>query len=521
MNGMASRPSASTSAKGPFITSPSDADPYTYQVGFGNTFATEAIPNVLPRSCNTPQRCKYDLVSEQLNGTPFVSPRASLLHAWFYRIKPSVVHRPLRRLPENPDLEAVFTPSNPNVEFTPQDLGWDKFALPAAGDAEVDFVGGLKTIGGHGDPTLKEGVAVHIYVANKSMRNRAYCNNDGDMLIAPQEGRLDVQTEFGKLMVRPGELAVIQAGMRFRVELPDGVGRGYVQEIFGCHYELPELGPLGSNGMALLRDFEIPVASFDLDQSSKWEVVVKLVGQLFVYEQDHTPFDVVAWHGNYTPYKYAMEKFIASATVDRDQSDPSVYCVLTAKSKITGVATSDFLVFTPKWSVTRNTFRPPYYHRNVATEVMGMMYGTWAGSATQLAPGGLTYEPSYMPHGESYERWKEATSADLQPQRMGEGAMAFMMHISAHMSLTKWALERSGTLQPIQEDLWEDFKGGFFDNIDQVQADLAAAGLPVMATDGHDKAQDSAAPKQNGVNGMNGDEWNLIRLDYEQSMRHF
>ncbi|KAK7751895.1 hypothetical protein SLS62_006196 [Diatrype stigma] len=483
-------PLAGASARGSFTTEPTPADPYRYQIGFGNRFATEAIPGVLPQACNTPQRCKYDLVSEQLNGTPFISPRATLLHAWFYRIRPSVAHKPFRRLPKHPDLEANFSPLNPDVTFTPQDLGWDKFPLPDSADGdEVDFVDGLKTIGGHGDPTVKEGIAVHVYLANAPMRKRAFCNNDGDMLIIPQEGRLDIQTEFGHLMARPGELVVVQAGMKFTVTLPDGIGRGYIQEIYGSHYELPELGPIGSNGMAQPRDFEIPVASFDVDLSpshsdSPWEVVVKLAGQLFAHEQGHTPYDVVAWHGNYAPYKYAMEKFVASAVVDRDQSDPSIYCVLTARSKIPGVALSDFLVFTPRWSVTRNTFRPPYYHRNVATELMGMMYGTWHGSATKLEPGGLTYEPSYMPHGESYERWKEATEADLQPERLGEGTMAFMMHISGHVSLTKYALERSGALQPIQPDMWQNWKAGFLDHIDEVQHDLAAAGLPTLERGG-------------------------------------
>jgi len=239
-------------------------------------------------------------------------------------------------------------------------------------------------------------------------------------------------------MVCSGELAVIQAGMRFRILLPDGRARGYIQEIFGSHYELPELGPIGSNGMAMPRDFEYPVASFDVDQT-KWHLVYKLAGQLFTCEQDHTPFDVVAWHGNYAPYKYAMEKFVNSATVDKEQSDPSIYCVLAAKSKMTGCALSELLVFTPRWSTTSNTFRPPYYHRNVATEIMGMPYGVWSGSATLLEPGGLTYEPSFMPHGgkpcrskpedktnmrqESYDRWKEATTMDLQPQRINENAM--------------------------------------------------------------------------------------------------
>lgn len=371
-----------------FNTIPTLEDPYRYQVGFGNLFATEAIPSTLPLACNTPQRCKYDLFSEQLNGTPFVSSRASLLNTWFYRIRPSVAHRPLGPSQKNPDVEAFFSPMNPNTEFTPDDMSWGKFKLPAETES-IDFVQGMKTIGGHGDPTIKEGLAVHIYAANESMENKAFCNNDGDFLIIPQQGRLDIQTEYGHLMVRPGELVVIQAGMRFRVALPDGPVRGYIHEIFGSHYELPELGPLGANGMALPRNFEVPVASFDIDLS-RWEVVVKLAGQHFVYKQSHTPFDVVAWHGNYAPYKYAMEKFINACTVTRDQSDPSIYCVLAAKSKIKGVALSDFLVFTPKWSTTTDTFRPPYYHRNVCTELMGMVYGQWAGSATALEPGGLT-----------------------------------------------------------------------------------------------------------------------------------
>ena len=471
-------PPPSASAKTSFISAATPDDPYQYQVGFGNRFASEAIPGTLPFARNTPQKCKYDLVSEQLNGTPFVSSRASLLNAWFYRIKPSVVHKRLRRLPKNPDLEANFSLNNTNIAFTPQDMGWNAFDLPSE-SSTVDFIASWKTIGGHGDPSLKEGLAVHVYMANTSMENRAFCNNDGDLLIVPQEGRLDIQTEFGRMMVRSGELAVVQAGMRFKVTLPDGVARGYIQEIYGSHYELPELGPLGANGMAMPRDFETPLASFDIDQSW-WEVVVKLMGDLFVYKQDHTPFDVVAWHGNYAPYKYNMERFINAATVDRDQSDPSIYCVLTAKSKRLGEALSDFMVFTPKWCATRNTFRPPYYHRNVATEIMGMTYGTWSGSATNLQPGGLTYEPSYMPHGESYSRWKEATGADLQPQRVNEGAMAFMMHISSHVSLTKYALERSGKLQDQPDDFWDDFQGGFMDHIDEVNADLRAADLACL-----------------------------------------
>lgn len=292
---------------------------------------------------------------------------------------------------------------------------------------------------------MKEGLAIHVYTANVSMGRKALCSNDGDMLILPQQGRLDIQTEMGKMMVRPGELAVIQGGIRFKVILPDGPVRGYIQEIFGTHYELPDLGPIGANGCAMPRDFETPVAHFDIDHSP-WTIVYKLAGELYSCRQDHTPFDVVAWHGNYAPYKYQLERFINIAHVNRDQSDPTIHSVLVARSKISEVALTEFLIFTPKWIATQNTFRPPYYHRNVASEVMGMIYGKWPGTGHVLAPGGLSYEPSFLPHGESQERFQQASVWDLKPERVFQNTMAFMMHINCHLSVTDFALNRSKTL---------------------------------------------------------------------------
>ncbi|KAF2085525.1 homogentisate 1,2-dioxygenase [Saccharata proteae CBS 121410] len=466
-------------AKTPFTTIATEEDPYCYQVGFGNRFATEAIPGTLPLAANTPQRCRYDLFSEQLNGTAFISPRVSQQHVWLYRIRPSVAHDPLVKGEQNELLESDFSMSNKKVEFTPTELAWDPFSMPNP-EEKIDFIQGIHTIAGHGDPTLREGLAVHMYLANVSMQNKAFCNNDGDMLILPQEGCLDLQTELGRIRVRPGELVVIQAGIRFKVTLPDGGPvRGYIQEIYGTHYELPELGPIGSNGMAMPRDFEIPVASFDIDQS-QWSIVYKMAGKLYSSKQNHTPFDVVAWHGNYAPYKYALEKFINSATVDREQSDPTIYCVLTAKSKIPHVSLTDFLVFTPKWSVTTNTFRPPYYHRNTATEIMGMAYGTWAGTGHALAPGGLSYEASFMPHGESYERWVEATTQPLEHQRVAEGTLAFMFHITAHVAITEWARKCSGVLN-LDGPKWDGLGNyGFLSRLDEVDKDLEAMGLPKL-----------------------------------------
>ncbi|KIM39361.1 hypothetical protein M413DRAFT_198003 [Hebeloma cylindrosporum] len=465
-------------AKGAFSTRPTEKDPYQYQVGFGNLFASEAIPGVLPEGQNSPQKCKYDLYNEAMTGSSFVAPRAENLHTWIYRIRPSVAHQGFTRLPDNPDLESCFLPLNPRVHISPTQLAWHPFSLPPDSD-KVDFVDGLKTIAGNGDPTLREGLAIHMYLANTSMERKAFCNNDGDMLILPQQGRLDIQTEFGKIMVRSGELCVIQRGMKFKVLLPDGPSRGYIQEIYGSHYALPELGPLGGNGLANPRDFETPVASFDIDQHP-WSIVYKVCGQLHLCAQEHTPFDVVAWHGNYVPYKYAMEKFINVGSISRDHIDPSIFCVLTAKSKQPGVPLADFLIFSPRWDVASGTFRPPYYHRNSSTEFMGLLYGAYGGRSDGFQPGGASYETGFCPHGVSYEEFKKASEADLAPMRIHEGTIAFMFESSMMFTITDYAMKRSGKLHEHEPKMWDDLKGQFMNHLDRVNADLEAAGLPKL-----------------------------------------
>ncbi|KAJ7690048.1 homogentisate 1,2-dioxygenase [Mycena rosella] len=464
-------------ARGAFATKPTEKDPYSYQVGFGNRFASEAIPGVLPEGQNSPQKVKYELYAEGMTGSSFVAPRAENLSAWLYRIRPSVAHQGFTKLPENPDLESNFLPLNPKVHVSPTQLAWHPFDLPPE-SAEVDFVDGLKTIAGNGDPTLKEGLAIHVYTANASMGNKAFCNNDGDMLILPQQGRLDVQTEFGKMMVRSGELLVIQRGMKFKVILPDGPSRGYIQEIYGSHYQLPELGPLGGYGLANVRDFETPVASFDIDQSP-WQITYKVCGQLFACSQEHTPFDVVAWHGKYV-YKYALEKFVNVGSISKDHIDPSIFCVLTAKSKAPGVPLGDFLIFSPRWDVASNTFRPPYYHRNSATEFMGLLYGVYGGRSDGFQPGGASYETGFCPHGVSYDEFKKASEGELKPMRIHEGTIAFMFESSMMFTITDYAMKRSGKLHEHEPKMWDDLKGQFINHLDEVNADLKAAGLPEL-----------------------------------------
>ncbi|KAF1809997.1 putative homogentisate 1,2-dioxygenase [Eremomyces bilateralis CBS 781.70] len=469
------------SAAGSRTTPPKENDPYRYQLGFGNYFSSEAVPDALPEpGRNVPQRCPYDLYSEQLNGTPFASYRDTLQHVWMYRIRPAVAHARPRPMPASPDL-TCFSPQNPNVQFTPLTYEWGPLEYPEEED-QVTFIHGLKTIGGWGDPTLKEGLAMHLYSCNASMEKKAFCNNDGDFLILPQVGRLEIQTELGRLMVRPGELCVIQAGLRWKVSLPDGPSRGYVHEVFGSHFELPDLGVIGSNGLAHPRDFEYPVASFDMDQS-KWEITYKLAGQLFAYKQNHTPFDVVAWHGSYVPFKYAMEKFVPLACAMKEQCDPTIYTVLIAKSKTPKVALSEFAVYTAKHITALDTYRPPYYHRNMSTEMLGMIYGEYHGSVRDVQEGCLSCENSYMPHGDAYGAWKEATTKQLEHEVAGKDALSFMFHLNNHFSLTKFALERNPTIKQIpgyEGEFWDNLQGHFMDHLDEVNTKLAAMGLPAL-----------------------------------------
>ncbi|KAI0073776.1 homogentisate 1,2-dioxygenase [Panus rudis PR-1116 ss-1] len=450
-------------------------DPYNYQVGFGNSFASEALPGVLPVGQNSPQKVKYDLYAEGINGSPFVAPRAVNRRTWFYRIQPSVAHDGFSTAPQNPLLESDFSASNPKVHLNPAQIAWSPFELPKD-SVKVDFIDGLKTIGGSGGAVQREGVAVHIYTANTSMGKKAFVNSDGDFLIIPQIGRLDVQTEVGKMMVRPGEIVVIQSGLKFKVSLPDGASRGYVQEIFGSHFELPELGPLGANGLANIRDFEHPVASFDVDQSN-WDIIYKAGGVLFKCQQDHTPFDVVAWHGNYVPYKYALEKFIVAGNVNRDHADPSTFCVLTVKSKVPGIALVDFCAIVPRWEVTTDTFRPPYFHRNTAAELIGFIYGARREPAFQ--DGAINYRTSFSPHGVTSDQYEEAREEELVPTKLGEGSLAFLIEPSVPLLFTDFALKSNNFFA---QDVGPYRSHGplFLRNIDQVNSELKALGRPEL-----------------------------------------
>ncbi|KAJ3480562.1 hypothetical protein NLI96_g8259 [Meripilus lineatus] len=431
-------------------------DPYTYQVGFGNSFASEAIPGVLPVGQNSPQKCKYELYAEG----------------------PSVSHDGFTNPPQNPDLESDFSPRNPKVHITPTQVAWKPFDIPS-GDKKVDFIEGIKTMAGTGGAVAHEGLASHVYVANSSMEKKAFVNSDGDMLIIPQQGRLDIQTELGRLFASPGEIVVVQSGIKFKVALPDGPSRGYIQELYGAHYELPELGPLGANGMANVRDFEHPVANFDVDQSN-WEVVYKIAGETFTCHQDHTPFDVVAWHGNYVPYKYALEKFITAGSITRDHTDPSIFCVLTAKSKTPGIPLVDFCVLGPRWDVASHTFRPPYFHRNCATELIGFIKGDITSRADSWKAGGLSYHTNFCPHGVTATDHTRGTEMELVPMWVGEGVYVWLVETACTLMVTEFALQNKGFHEQ-DVGLWKGLGPKFLNHLEEANADLKAAGLAPLS----------------------------------------
>ncbi|KAH8555407.1 homogentisate 1,2-dioxygenase [Umbelopsis sp. PMI_123] len=427
------------------------ADPYQYLEGFHNHHTSEALPDSLPKGQNNPQICPYNLYAEQLSGTAFTVPRTHNQRSWLYRIRPSVVHEPFSPLDvANESLLANFA----NAHITPNQLRWDPFDLPQDSD-KVDFVDGLRTVAGAGDASTRNGLAIHIYHANQNMNKRAFYNADGDFLIVPQHGRLDIRTEFGKIMVHPNEICVIQRGVRYSVDLPDGPVRGYILEVFGAHFELPDLGPIGSNGLANPRDFLTPQAWYEDADNEEWQIVTKFLGNLFVAKQEHSPFDVVAWHGNYAPYKYDLDKFCVVNSVSYDHIDPSIFTVLTCKSDTAGVAIADFVIFPPRWAVQDHTFRPPYFHRNCMSEFMGLILGDYEGKTGGFQPGGASLHNVMTPHGPDAAVFQKASTVDLQPVRVADGTQAFMFETSLTLSVTDWGLVKCKKVQP---DYWKSWK---------------------------------------------------------------
>ena len=405
-----------------------------YQSGFCNDFATEALPGALPVGRNSPQVCPYGLYAEQLSGTAFTAPRADNRRSWLYRIRPSAQHEPFEPL-ANDRIVSSFDA----LSVSPNQLRWDPLPLP---QVSADLIEGLVTMAGSGSPRAQTGAATHLYAADRSMKERSFYNADGELLFVPQLGAHRFVTELGVIEAQPQEIVVIPRGVRFRLELPDGPVRGYVCENYGAPFKLPDLGPIGSNGLANSRDFLTPVAAYE-DIEGPHEVVAKFMGSLWTARMNHSPMDVVAWHGNFAPYKYNLRRFNAIGSISFDHPDPSIFLVLHSTSDTAGVSNIDFVIFPPRILAMQDTFRPPWFHRNVASEFMGLVHGAYDAKAEGFAPGGASVHNCMTGHGPDSQTFEKGTRDDTTQPHVIRDTMAFMFETRFVWAPTPFALESS------------------------------------------------------------------------------
>ncbi|GAB3629790.1 homogentisate 1,2-dioxygenase [Pandoraea terrae] len=417
-----------------------------YLTGFANEFATEALPGALPVGRNSPQRAPYGLYAEQLSGTAFTAPRGHNRRSWVYRIRPAAVHKPFAEF-ALPRWLSRFD----EVPTPPNQMRWDPLAMPAQ---PTDFVEGMVTMAGNGSPDAQVGCGIHLYAANRSMTGRYFYDADGELLIVPQQGRLRLATEMGVIDAEPHEVVVIPRGVRFRVELLDGKARGYVCENYGALFRLPDLGPIGSNGLANPRDFLTPVAAYE-DVEGNFELIAKFGGAMWHAEIDHSPLDVVAWHGNYAPYKYDLRHFNTIGSISFDHPDPSIFLVLQSQSNTPGVDSIDFVIFPPRWLAAENTFRPPWFHRNVASEFMGLIHGVYDAKAEGFVPGGASLHNCMTGHGPDADTFEKASAGDTSQPHKVDATMAFMFETPALIRPTRFALET----KQLQHDYYTCWQG--------------------------------------------------------------
>jgi len=428
-------------------------DEFQYSSGFGNEFATESVDGALPAGRNSPQQAPLGLYAEQLSGTAFTQPRAVNRRTWVYRVLPSAKHPSFRRIDSRNLKGTPFDELAPD----PNRLRWDPLPLPRE-DEPQDFIDGLFTVGGNGDLTTRNGIAIHLYAANKSMHGRYFVDSDGELLLVPELGTVIVHTELGPLRLSPGEIAVVPRGIRFKVELTDDFARGYVCENFGQSFTLPERGPIGANGLANERDFLYPHAAFE-ERHHTVQVVNKFGGNLWAADYDHSPLDVVAWHGNYAPYKYDTAHFMVIGTISYDHPDPSIFTVLTSHTDTPGLANCDFVIFPPRWLVGENTFRPPWFHRNIMSEYMGLVTGVYDAKAEGFVPGGGSLHNTFASHGPDADTYAKASTVELKPQKL-DGTLAFMFESRWTILPTKQAMEARWR-QPNYDAVWSGLTRNF------------------------------------------------------------
>jgi homogentisate 1,2-dioxygenase len=419
----------------------------TYMPGFGNDFETEALPGALPQGQNSPQQCAYGLYAEQLSGSPFTAPRGANERSWLYRMRPSVRHTGRFAKTDVPGWKTAPSPDDHDLPIA--QLRWGPPPMP---NEPATFVSGIRSITTCGDANTQAGMGAAVFLINTSMDDDYFYNADGELLVVPQDGSVLFFTELGRIEVGPGEICVIPRGVKFRAELVNGPARGYLCENYGAKFSLPDRGPIGANCLANPRDFKTPAASYE-EKESPCTLTVKWGGKFYRCDLGHSPLDVVAWHGNYAPYKYDLRTFSPVGALLFDHPDPSIFTVLTSPSGEEGTANIDFLIFPERWSVAEHTFRPPWYHMNVMSEFMGLVYGVYDAKPEGFVPGGISLHNTMLPHGPDADAYKQASSVDLKPVRHSD-TLAFMLETRYPQHVTSYAAALE-TLQPDYVDCWD------------------------------------------------------------------
>jgi homogentisate 1,2-dioxygenase len=421
--------------------------------GFGNDFETEALEGALPQGRNSPQKCAYGLYAEQLSGSPFTAPRATNERSWLYRIRPSVRHT--GRFAR---LELAHWKTAPDGDPHDLPLGqyrWDPLPAP---QATCDFINGIRTMTSTGDARQHLGMAASLYAFSESMTDKVLLNADAEMLIVPEQGTLDIFTEMGRMIVPSGYIAILPRGMMAKIRTDATLARGYICENYGAKFTLPDRGPIGANCLANPRDFKTPVAAFE-DDDSPHQLVIKWCGGFHTTTLDHSPLDVVAWHGNYTPYCYDLATFSPVGAISFDHPDPSIFTVLTAPSETAGTANIDFVIFPERWLVAENTFRPPWYHRNIMSEFMGLITGQYDAKEEGFVPGGASLHNMMLPHGPDLDAFGKASTANLKPVKLNN-TMAFMFETRFPQQVSKFAAE-TDQLQDSYVECWSGLQKQF------------------------------------------------------------
>ena len=422
-----------------------------YMPGFVNDFETEALPGALPQGMNSPQRCEYGLYAEQLSGTAFTQPGPE--RTWCYRIRPSVKHT--HRFTK---IDVPYWKSAPCIDPDVISLGQYRWEPVEAQKQGLTWLNGMRTITTAGDVNTQVGMATHVYLVTESMVDSYFYSADSEMLVVPQQGRLRFYTELGVIDVEPQEIAILPRGLVYRAEVIEGPCRGFVCENYGQKFDLPDRGPIGANCPANPRDFKPPVDAFE-DREVTSKVTVKWCGTFHETTIGHSPLDIVAWHGNYAPCKYDLRAYCPVGSILFDHPDPSIFTVLTAPSGQPGTANIDFVLFRDRWMVAEDTFRPPWYHKNVMSEMMGNIFGIYDAKPKGFVPGGISLHNMMLPHGPDRDAFEKATTSNLGPGKL-ENTMSFMFETRFPQHLTQFAAKEA----PLQDDYiecWADIEKKF------------------------------------------------------------